>query len=257
MPNRPPVPPGPDDEPWPDSYDEDEEQEHDAGPADDQLTEAEIALYDKLADEDFADNAFELLAVPLVAYARPRLIHWTARGHIFAQCARHCWPLAPTTAERAHLAGDRADVEDLVNETLALGLKLLRDKAVAGERKWSRTGGASLTTYYLTSCVLSFPNLFRRWRRAFQDRPIPTRDDHPAFLELAASDDPEEQVVFEIYSRTRLDDMPPKIRRIVELRLDGWSLAEIAELTGACSARAVEGALRRCRDELGRRGDAR
>lgn len=214
------------------------------------LAEGDLLLYDLLNDEDFADRAFELLAVPLVEYARPILLAWTASGRIYTECAKHSWQLAPTDAERDHLNSHREEVDDLVGETLARALLLLRANAVAGEQKWSRTGGAALTTYFVGACLLTFPTPFRRWSREFRDRPVPTADDDEALTGLIAPGDAEQQVTSEIDMRKRLDDMPPQVRRIVELKIDGSTHGEIAVQLGMSSARAVEAVLRRYRQNM-------
>jgi DNA-directed RNA polymerase specialized sigma24 family protein len=149
------------------------------------------------------------------------------------------------------------EVEGLVNETLGEALVLLRRGAGSGEHRWNRNGGASLTTYFVGTCVRTFPTVFRRWRGDLRRRPVTQSDsaDECASHEFVSGYDVEGQVISEIFTRKRLDTIPPKVRRIVELRMEGFSYAEIAELTGARSSKAVEGVLQRYRDMLRRRGE--
>lgn len=216
----------------------------------DGLREGDLVLYDLLADEEFADQALELLAVPLVAYARPILISWTGSGQIYLECSGHGRPLHPSDDERDHLRRHRDEAEDLVADALAMGLRLLQANALAGVQKWSRAGDASLATYYVTACVLTFPTPFRRWSREFRRRPVPTPADDGAFSRLSAPDDTESLVLSEIDARKRLDTMPPQVRTIVELKIAGLTHSRIAERLGMPSGRAVEGVLRRYRISL-------
>ena len=57
-------------------------------------------LYHLLSHEEFADHAFEVLAVALVAYAHRVLYGWMTTGIIYVQCAKLGWPVWPTDAER-------------------------------------------------------------------------------------------------------------------------------------------------------------
>lgn len=216
----------------------------------DGLTEGDLCLYEQLVDEEFSDHALELLAVPLVGYARPILISWLVSGRIYRECARRGRPLNPTENERDHLRRHHEEVEELVADALATGLRLLQANAMAGTQKWSRTGDARLTTFYVTACVLTFPTTFRRWSRELRGRPVPTPADDGTFARLTAPDDPESLVLSGIDMRKRLDAMPSQVRTIVELKIDGLTHAQVAERLGLPSARAVEGALRRYRGTL-------
>ncbi len=223
----------------------------------DGLSEGDLALYELLADEEFDDQALELLAVPLVAYARPILISWMSSGRIYLECAGKGRPLHPSDDERDHLRRNGDEAGELVADALAMGLRLLQANAMAGVQKWSRAGNASLTTYYVTACVLTFPTPFRRWSREFRRRPVPTPPDDATFGRLRAADDPAFEVLSEIDARKRLDAMPPQVRTIVELKIAGLTHARIAERLGMPSGRAVEGVLRRYRSTLDGDGGAR
>jgi DNA-directed RNA polymerase specialized sigma24 family protein len=108
-----------------------------------------------------------------------------------------------------------------------------------------------LTSYFVGACVQRFPNVYRRWSREFQRRP-PTEsysDDDWSVAGLRAPDDVEQQIVSATLTREMLTTMPPNVRAIVELRMEGRSYADIARRTGAISPRAVEGVLQRYRAE--------
>lgn len=206
-------------------------------------------LYQLLSDEEFADHAFEVLAVALVGYAFRVLHGWMCSGAIYRECARKGWPVSPTDAERRCLYSQPDEVGEIVNETLGEALVQLRRHAVSGEHKWDPSGGLSLASYFVGACVLQFPNVYRRWSREFQRRP-PTESyshDDRAVVGLGSADDVEHEIVSATWTREMLTTMPPNVRTIVELRMEGHSYSDIAARTGAASARAVEGVLQRYR----------
>jgi hypothetical protein len=213
-------------------------------------------LYDRLSDEEFADHAFEVLAVALVGYAYRVLHSWLATGEIYRQAALRGRPVSPSDAERIYLYTHPDEIDEIVNEALGEALVYLRNCATSGEGKWDPAAGASLPTYFVGACVLRFPTVYRRWSRDLQRQP-PTdsySDDNRLIALLPSHVDLELQIVSEILAEEKLNTMPPNVRRIVELRTGGRSFADIAELTGATSARAIEGVLKRYRDGLRRRG---
>ena len=63
---------------------------------------------------------------------------------------------------------------------------------------------------------------------------------------------PERTVPDALTARAALDDLPPLLRRAVELRLDGLTLAEIAAVEG-CTLPAVQARLRRAGERVERR----
>src|SRR5690242_19905890 len=130
-------------------------------------------LYEMLRDIEFADQAFELLAVNLAAYGWGVLCAWLRSGTIFSKCAEQGRPVIPSDGERAVLYNEPDELHGLVNETLAEALVFLRAQAVSGEGKWDPTGDSLLTTYFVGACVLRFPTVHRRWSRLQQRTPPP------------------------------------------------------------------------------------
>lgn len=209
-------------------------------------------LYQLLSDEEFADHAFEVLAVALVGYAYRVLSGWMASGAIYRHCALRGWPVWPTDAERTCLYSQSEEVNEIVNETLGEALVQLRRHAVSGENKWDPHGGLSLPSYFVGACVQRFPNVYRRWSREFRRR-LPTEsysDDDRVVAGWESADDVEQEIVSATLTEEMLTTMPPNVRVIVELRVDGHGYAEIARRTGATSARAVEGVLQRYRAQV-------
>lgn len=213
----------------------------------------DATLYELLRDVEFADQAYELLAANLAAYGWGVLCGWLRSGTIFSKCAEQGRPVIPTDGERAVLYNEQDELHGLVNETLAEALVFLREKAVAGEGKWNPTGETQLTTYFIGACVLRFPTIYRRWSRLQHRTPPPATVDPD--LERPSSESVEDAVVAHLTVEEGLRRMPTKERRIVALRMDGQSYAEIAVIVGAPSARAVEAVVTRYRKRLRERGE--
>ena len=222
-------------------------------PPGDHRRDGDAALYEMLRDVEFADQAFELLAVNLTGYGWGVLCAWLRSGMIFSKCAEQGRPVIPTDGERAVLYNEPDELHGLVNETLAEALVFLRVGAVTGDGKWDPTGDSLLTTYFVGACVLRFPTVYRRWSRLQQRTPPPVAVE--VDVERPAVGSVEDTVVAQITAEEGLRRMPPKERRIVALRMGGQSYAEIAVIVGAPSARAVEAVVTRYRRRLRDRGE--
>ena len=222
-------------------------------PPGDHRRDGDAALYEMLRDVEFADQAFELLAVNLTAYGWGVLCGWLRSGMIFSKCAEQGRPVIPTDGERAVLYNEPDELHGLVNETLAEALVFLRVGAVTGDGKWDPTGDSLLTTYFVGACVLRFPTVYRRWSRLQQRTPPPVAAE--VDVERPAVGSVEDTVVAQITAEEGLRRIPPKERRIVALRMGGQSYAEIAVIVGAPSARAVEAVVTRYRKRLRDRGE--
>jgi hypothetical protein len=222
-------------------------------PSVDRRRDGDAALYEMLRDVEFADQAFELLAVNLTAYGWGVLCGWLRSGMIFSKCAEQGRPVIPSDGERAVLYNEPDELHGLVNETLAEALVFLRAQAVSGEGKWDPTGDSLLTTYFVGACVLRFPTVYRRWSRLQQRTPPPVAVE--VDVERPAPGSVEDAVVAQITAEEGLRRMPVKERRIVALRMGGQSYAEIAVIVGAPSARAVEAVVTRYRRRLRDRGE--
>jgi len=61
--------------------------------------DGDAALYEMLRDVEFADQAFELLAVNLTAYGWGVLCAWLRSGMIFSKCAEQGRPVDELLAE--------------------------------------------------------------------------------------------------------------------------------------------------------------
>ena len=106
-----------------------------------------------------------VLAGELAAYGYPVILAWIRRGTIWGHCAGRGRKVSPTDAEREILERDFDERLQLALETTVDALTFFRDR-VLREGRWSFDGGATLTTYFIGACILTFPNVFRLWQGA-------------------------------------------------------------------------------------------
>jgi DNA-directed RNA polymerase specialized sigma24 family protein len=183
------------------------------------------------------------VATNLVTHALPILRSWVRTGKIFSKVAHAGRPVSPPSS-RLYRRLD-AEVDDIVYETMAAGLRRLTTSARTG-RGWSPRGGSSLTSYFVGACVHEFSNIYRSWyRRAVtESREVPT--DEPFATEAPdAADVALAAVEFSEF----LASVDGTTRSALGMMADGLSFAEIGNSLGI-SPRAVEGRLHRLRRRL-------
>jgi DNA-directed RNA polymerase specialized sigma24 family protein len=228
----------------------------------------DLDMVNALALAQFEGAGYEMFAGELAAYGYPVLLAWLRRGTIWQHCAERGRPLNPTDAEREILETQFDERLDLAMMTTALGLTLFREKVLLA-RRWSFDGGATLTTYFIGACLLSFPTEFRRWRKAEDKwnlaltaakRVSPegrTIADLPGTGEVSACDvvagrgsgpcsDPADIVAARDAVIRELGSLPPATRDAAALAADGRSFQDIGAALGITD-RAVEGRLYRYR----------
>ena len=217
------------------------------------LDDPDAALYVQLVAVGFSGPDFEVVADALLRYAYPILRAWLVSGQIVEECARKgVRGLRTLAARQMYLTAE--DIEDLVQDTLIVGLRRFIAAGRAGTG-WSSDGGAALRTYFLGGCVLAFGGVYETWAEKEQHRrathtalaaqPVPHRSGDNGF-------DPVDILII----REKLRDvLPPPGRMCTAVLLDaaGYSHAEIARIIGeGTTPRAVEGLLYRYRK--GQRG---
>lgn len=214
---------------------------------------ADRKLVETLSADGFTGRRYEQFQANLIAYGIPVLQGWMYSGHIFKLTAGRGYPLTPTPDELEELSNDPQVRDELANMTVALALPRFRQEALI-RGGWRVDGGASLTSYFMGSCLSVFPNEFRshrgarsRWRRAHRLE--------ATHLDPAAGCEPGPDVVvpgtLEICGN--LADLDQLTAAVVALRLDGYSHGEIAELLDLPSARVAEGILYRWRNKQKRK----
>jgi hypothetical protein len=200
-------------------------------------------LVEQLRKVGFEGPEYDIFERELVGYGWAVLDAWLRHGQIFERCASIGRAINPTSRERDQLAASKEDREELSATVVGFVISNFRHIALAGGG-WRPDGGASLSTYFVNRLVREFPNHFRAWqaqnRRWEQSREVT----HDRLVELPdpASIAAERDVVLADLVRLR-----PREREVVALHYDGYSHAEIVELTGAVSEKAVEGVLSRWR----------
>ncbi|MET8848457.1 hypothetical protein [Amycolatopsis sp. NPDC004625] len=225
----------------------------------------DLDLRNELAQADFEGGGWDLFANELAKYGIAVMVVWMRTHRIFAECARvfgarrgkkfglpappHDWS-----------AEDHADLSALV---VAKALATFKQRALLDEG-WSASGGASLSTYFIGTCIYEFPNLYKQWHAQHTAalhgparRVVGVISGSPA--------DPAATVTQADQARRALAGLPDrKTRIVVKLVADGYTQDEIAEALSASgfpesSKDTVRGIwqrhLKRARKEEGRDDD--
>jgi len=211
---------------------------------------ADRQLYDRLAARGFAGPEYAMFAGELAAYGIGICSAWLVTGLMFAHCARRGRPLPPPPGRWSS-----EDRSELVLETVAVALKHFREYALV-RSGWTADGGASLKTYFIGSCVLSFPNVYRRWRREDERWSRVELDDETVAGLPCTVPDPADVAVANVELRNGLRELDPRTAAALALTAEGYSHEEIAEVLGI-SIRAVEGLLYRHRWRQAEPGERR
>jgi DNA-directed RNA polymerase specialized sigma24 family protein len=215
-----------------------------------------------LALQDYTGPEYEIFAGELAAYAYPVLLAWLRRAVIFKYCADKGRTVRPTDADRDVLAGSFEERLQLALETVAEALTFFRSYVLRG-RHWSYDGGASVTTYFIGSCLFAFPNVFRRWqseqrrwRQGLAVEMLNCPEGRGRTLADQQGGDPADVVVGRVAVLDALNAMPSGTRDAAALIIDGQSFAEAAEHLGTTD-RGIEGRLYRYRTARGQHGWAK
>lgn len=213
---------------------------------------ADEALVDTLRRDDFAGPKFEMFLYRLVEYAFPVMRKLLRTGEIFEQTTRY----GRSIARPDWFTADNAD--DLVAETIAEGVNLFRSQLM--QDAW-KPGGASLRTFFIGACVRSFPNVFRRFERShskwISHHLAVDSEEYEGFLATISNRSledltvrsAEDTVLAQQSICSAIADLSWPKRRLVFLVAHDIPQDEIAKELGI-STRAVEGRLRRAREEL-------
>jgi len=215
---------------------------------------ADLELVREMALDGFEGHRYEVFVDELVRYALSVLRGWLTSGHIFTLTAKRGHAQHPSENELMELATDKDAREELASVTVASALRFFRRKALV-EGGWDPEGGASVPTYFMGACVFAFPNEVRRHRaqRAKWGRQDRTGVVYDRDLDRGAVTDTAVLAIGRARVVDDLERVDPRYARIVAATLDGYSQAEIAEMFGEDSVRAVEGALYRWRKAEQRR----
>jgi DNA-directed RNA polymerase specialized sigma24 family protein len=147
---------------------------------------------------------------------------------------------------------DPVEVEDLASMTVVYALDDFLEK-VLKQNKWDPTRGASLKTYFIGQCKWQFPNVYKEWSRLQRRTPAEASLDSlveknalaPAHDNVAATFDRDTEIR-EVLSAVD----SAQAQSALVYQAEGYSHAEIAEMTGLKDAKAVENLIGRWKRRL-------
>ena len=204
-------------------------------------------LYDRITAANFTGPEYWKFVNELAAYGIGVVTAWLLSGEIFRLCAEH----HRAVGSRPQTWTEH-DISGLANDTVTAALIEFQSRGLAGAGWECSDHAASLKTYFITGCVLAFPNVYRKWERAehrwhsLHDLGD-TFDDVPT--EAVGTADVATTVVRRQEAAAGYAKLSKKERLIVAYELAGYTNAEIAELLDMAGPRAVEGALYRLRQK--------
>ncbi|MDS0140608.1 MULTISPECIES: sigma factor-like helix-turn-helix DNA-binding protein [unclassified Amycolatopsis] len=201
-------------------------------------------LVDTLRAEGFTGPAFEEFRYHLVSSTLPIVRAWIRRGQIFGMSAQLGRAVPHPT--RPISPDDQAEI---AMETVAQGLRLFTRFALH-DGHWQPEQGATLRTYFVGSCIRSFPNVYRRFEFERKDADRTTLmapEDLSALVSEApglVERSPEPAAVERLAASAELAKMSHRTRQVVVLHALGYTQEEIAEVLQV-SPGAVRGRLTR------------
>jgi DNA-directed RNA polymerase specialized sigma24 family protein len=210
---------------------------------------ADTRVRDRLVDQGCEGPEWRRFAERLGEYGYGVVMAWLRSGWMFTLCAeKGC---------RVREAPPRWEEDDLVSltsDTVVAAIADFRRKALI-EGRWRPDGGASLTSYFTTGCVLAFPNAYRKWLRELDRRAAETAR-LPGPGELAATaataPDPGDVVIARLeVARGLAMIRDRRTRAVLVLDAFGYGIAETAELLNTTYG-AVKGVLQRHRNNVNR-----
>ena len=184
----------------------------------------------------WSDEAWEPVAEALAEYGWAVMKGWLFNRAIFREVAKAGAPVE----ECPHEWLDEDTVGGLASETVAKALHEF--KRVLQQGRWDATRGASLATYFIGQCKFQFPNIYRKWLTAEKEYRRNSTPWDPAVHDRPWSD-PAAQPSRGEEILTR---MSPKAARVFQLKVDGYTYQEIAEMVPEMkNAKAVENLVNR------------
>ncbi|WP_434447583.1 hypothetical protein [Lentzea sp. E54] len=123
------------------------------------------ALIAALADDGFAGPKYLLVALRLADRGFDEMAIRIRSGRIFRDCVEVGRPVS--RSELLVRATSSWEVSrELASTTVTVALPFFWKSALV-EGGWLPTGGSSVKRYFIGSCVLVFPNVYRKWCKEF------------------------------------------------------------------------------------------
>lgn len=212
----------------------------------------DVNLVTDLALQGYQGPLWDYFSNELAKYGYAVISSWIGRAMIFERCKSKGFGGLPAI-DRPFTADEN---EELTNETVAKALKHFRTDVLM-KRKWDHTRGATLRTYFIGQCLMRFPNIYRRWLAGENRNRFLVIDEAEVLEPFAGtSKGPEAQAVAGVTASGAMSTVKnPRVRKVMHLRAEDWTHAEIADLLGI-TEKAVERMLANERARLKKRGIA-
>lgn len=210
---------------------------------------ADKDLIDRLRESGFEGHAYDYVATELARYGHGVLQSWIVRKTIFGKVAR----MGRAVDRPPFSDWPKDEAESLANEVVAQALTNFVEQVLAPD-KWDPRKGASLATYFVGQCLLTFPNIYRKWLKSYAgDEPASdVLEDLPG-SHLPAPDD--DVIRSEMASAALSMVKSVDARKAFVMVSAGYSQREIAEILGK-TEKAVERMIAYARKCLQKRDSA-
>src|SRR3569623_45877 len=201
--------------------------------------EADKELVLRLGLVGFAGREWDAFVTVLAQYGLQVFRSWMRTGKVFMEC-RHSGP------RRRFRSQDQ--ITEIADEVVAEAIVSFRkDVLVAGT--WDATKGASLRTFFIGICKLQFANVYRRWAKETESKPVDV-DAQRICAELEHQRAP--CVPVEVAAELRRQT--PRLRsgsieHINMLDAAGYTKAEIAKINNTTEG-AINARLHRAREKV-------
>jgi DNA-directed RNA polymerase specialized sigma24 family protein len=193
---------------------------------------ADVELIDRLMWRGYAGREWERFRTELESYGIVVLERWIRSGRIFIECA-----VKGRGGLYSNLRLQEEDAIELAGETIANALIYFRERVLI-PRRWSPTGGAAITTFFIGACIFQFPNVYKRWLgEAVEEQLHPTADDPSVLMEDRGQYAMPDRRIHLVES---LETVPDNgVRELLVLEAEGFTHEEIASEVGS-TTKAVE-----------------
>jgi DNA-directed RNA polymerase specialized sigma24 family protein len=199
--------------------------------------EADKELVLRLGLTGFAGREWDAFVTVLAEYGLQVFRSWIRSGKVFMEC-RHSGP--------RRRFRDQDEITEIAGEVVAEAIVAFR-KDVLLPGTWDATKGASLRTFFIGNCKFQFSNVYRRWAKETEGRPV---DDEKIRAELEHQRAP--RVAVE--DAAELRRQAPRLRsgsieHINVLDAAGYTYAEIAKINNTTEG-AINARLHRAREKV-------
>lgn len=217
--------------------------QQETGISDELASDAELVEYYRSLN--FHGREWEEFVNELYIYGIARISILLASGAIFTKASK----LTRRNVWHAHGRIQDRDRQELVNDSVSAALRAFTTKGIK-DGGWSPSGGASLNTYFINACMISFTDVYRAWRK--------TQLNHLPEVALEGFDQVEARAVAATHGPndadlellgTAMDRMEKDEIDIFTNIAQGYTYEEIAAKLGK-SERAIEGRIYRARRKL-------